>query len=109
MAKVVSAYLYATGAHRQHLSVLGSLGITVSFSDLIQKKQERTMTERPGKTPKILQARSTGLIVQLSQAMRLAARRLAATGLYALVYDNINIMNRVAEQIVGRKSENLNL
>ena len=109
MPKVVSAYMYATGAHRQHLSVLGSLGTTVGYSSLLQKKQARKVTPRPGKAPKIRQARSEGVVLQLSQSQRLAARKLAATGCYALVYDNINIMYRVAEQVLGRKSSILNL
>ncbi|KAF8890919.1 hypothetical protein BD779DRAFT_1438147, partial [Infundibulicybe gibba] len=40
----------------------------------------------------------------LSQACRTSARKLAASSLFITVYDNINMMIRVAEQIVGRKN-----
>lgn len=48
--------------------------------------------------------RSPGTLFQLSQACRKTARKIAQTGLFVTVYDNINLMFRVAEQIMGRKS-----
>ena len=44
----------------------------------------------------------TGTLRQLSGSMRARARLIAATGLYSTVYDNINMMFRSAEQIIGR-------
>ncbi|KAL1728864.1 hypothetical protein EV714DRAFT_213991, partial [Schizophyllum commune] len=43
-----------------------------------------------------------GTLRTLSESMRAAARRVASTGLYATVYDNINMVFRAAEQVVGR-------
>ncbi|KAJ7443701.1 hypothetical protein FB451DRAFT_1437210 [Mycena latifolia] len=43
-----------------------------------------------------------GTLRQLSGAMRDMARSVAATGLYAASYDNINMVFRAAEQLVGK-------
>ncbi|KAI0309709.1 hypothetical protein OF83DRAFT_1088874 [Amylostereum chailletii] len=45
-----------------------------------------------------------GVLSRLSEACREDAHDLAATHLFAGVYDNINLMIRVAEQIIGRKN-----
>lgn len=50
------------------------------------------------------QERKPGTLKRLSDAMRGAYRVLAETGLYGTVYDNINFMDRNAEQIIGRTS-----
>jgi len=49
--------------------------------------------------------RSPGTLYELSQACRKMAWRVASMGLFVSVYDNINLMFRVAEQILGRTSE----
>lgn len=46
-----------------------------------------------------------GVLSQLSLSCRRAARQLASGNLFQAVYDNINLTIRVAEQIVGRNSE----
>ena len=46
-----------------------------------------------------------GTLYELSRACRKTAQGVASTGLFVTVYDNINLMFRVAEQILGRKSE----
>lgn len=48
-------------------------------------------------------APAPGLLKQLSDACLGTLRREASTGLLAYVWDNINFMLRVAEQILGRK------
>jgi hypothetical protein len=48
---------------------------------------------------------SPGTLYELSQACCKTARRVASTGLFVSVYDNINLMFRVAEQILGRTSK----
>ncbi|KAJ7486591.1 hypothetical protein FB451DRAFT_1534500 [Mycena latifolia] len=49
-------------------------------------------------------ARAPGTLFLLSEACRATARAVAATSLFLVMYDNINMMVRVAEQILGRKS-----
>jgi hypothetical protein len=49
--------------------------------------------------------RTLGTLFQLSSACHGTARAVGATHLFSTVYDNINMMIRVAEQILGRKSE----
>jgi hypothetical protein len=61
------------------------------------------------KPKKKLKKCTLGTLFQLSQACHATARGIAATGLFATVYDNINMMIRVAEQILGQKSELLHL
>lgn len=95
----MALYLYATGSQRQPLMVLSHLGISESYSNLVAKVSSilpnaATTTKRPRKTP--------GTLKQLSDAMRQKARDVAASGIFGVVYDNINFMSRTAEQIVGR-------
>ncbi|KAJ7302510.1 hypothetical protein DFH08DRAFT_826533 [Mycena albidolilacea] len=49
-----------------------------------------------------LRAIRLGTLHQLSGAMRDMAQGVAATGLYAASYDNINMVFRAAEQVVGK-------
>lgn len=69
---------------------LGGLN-TENLEAILQSKKQRT--------------RTLGTLFDLSQACRSTARKLADTALFVIVYDNINMMVRVAEQILGRKSE----
>lgn len=43
-----------------------------------------------------------GTLQELSSSMRNIARGIASTGLFAASYDNINMMFRAAEQVIGR-------
>jgi hypothetical protein len=61
--------------------------------------------KREAKKAKKKRVRAPGTLWQLSQACRATARALASTGLFLVMYDNINMMVRVAEQILGRKSK----
>ncbi|KAJ6565079.1 hypothetical protein B0H10DRAFT_2200524 [Mycena sp. CBHHK59/15] len=49
-----------------------------------------------------------GTLRQLSGSMRDLARAVAATGLYAASYDNINMVFRAAEQLVGKNDSQEN-
>lgn len=56
----------------------------------------------PKKKPK---KRTLGTLYQLSNSCRATARLVALTRLLVIVYDNINMMIRIAEQVLGRTSE----
>ena len=103
-------YFYATGAQRQAITVLSTIGLSESYTNLIsknircyRKKEKRTDSELhlEGDSTDSVVTR-TGTLHQLSESMRTQAREIAATGLYLVVYDNINIQLRTAEQIIGR-------
>ncbi|KAG8982853.1 hypothetical protein FRB90_006505 [Tulasnella sp. 427] len=49
-----------------------------------------------------------GLIRKLSQYCRSAAQQLAQSLLYLTVYDNVNMSDKVAEQVLGRKDNPIN-
>ncbi|KAJ7264138.1 hypothetical protein C8J57DRAFT_1624548 [Mycena rebaudengoi] len=133
---VVGTYLMATGAQRQHFSVLQGFGISMGYASIITRGQTAKETDtkanetdlrddsgidgvdprtpgkhakknkraRESKKKKKKRKRSPGTLSLLSDACRATARALAATGLYLIVYDNINMMVRIAEQILGRKN-----
>ncbi|KIM41147.1 hypothetical protein M413DRAFT_72593 [Hebeloma cylindrosporum] len=105
--RMIGMYMYASGAQRQSISVLSTLGLSESYSNLVSKNMRRKETERgeiaagdlmEEETPKV----PTGTLYQLSASMREETRKIAATGLFATVYDNININFRNPEEIIGR-------
>ncbi|KAF7375236.1 hypothetical protein MSAN_00410200 [Mycena sanguinolenta] len=63
------------------------------------KKQRKK--KKKGKKKRI---RSPGLLSSLRDACMATNQALAASCKMALVYDNLNLMNRIAEQVLGRKS-----
>ncbi|RDB27091.1 hypothetical protein Hypma_005008 [Hypsizygus marmoreus] len=65
-------------------------------------EDENDTMARESDKPK--RTRKPGTLFDLSNACRKSAREIAATGLFVTVYDNINMMVRVAEQILGRKN-----
>lgn len=129
---MLGLYLYASGAQRQTMTVLSTLGITESYTNIVtknkrRKRKKKTATQtyqdpqpHPGTSSSITTANNpstsaplttadpvpcsqySGTLRQLSDSMRARARVIAATGLYSTVYDNINMMFRNAEQIIGR-------
>ena len=126
--RMIGMYMYASGAQRQAISVLSTLGLSESYSNLIsknvrrvrtvkgrkqktkekgkEKEEERGLEITPGSIteqegPKV----PTGTLYQLSESMRQETREIAATGLFATVYDNININFRNPEEIIGRHGE----
>ncbi|KAJ7288848.1 hypothetical protein C8J57DRAFT_1047484 [Mycena rebaudengoi] len=105
---VCGTYLMATGAQRQHFSVLHGIGFSMGYSSIIGQETKAKLTTDESTTVKKAKkkrVRAPGTLWQLSEACRATARALALTGLFLVMYDNINMMVRVAEQILGRKSE----
>lgn len=141
----MALYLYATGAQRQTISVLSTLGLSESYTNLITKNERReckkkttikttepttpdpnhatpmappvqpvladasfsssqtdVMESRNTELAKKYGSRYTGTLRQLSESTRARARSIATHGLYSTVYDNINMMFRNAEQLIGR-------
>lgn len=118
---MIGLYLYASGAQRQTISVLSTLGLSESYTNIITKNKRRakntntnenlpaTVTEIPeleaapdAVVKATLHSIYTGTLHQLSDTLRTQTRDIASTGLYSIVYDNINMMFRSAEQVIGR-------
>lgn len=124
---MLGLYLYASGAQRQTITVLSTVGITESYTNIVTKNKHRQRKKKISaepqdeSTPRPASADNTtvpaitstsemdsiplsysGTLRQLSDSMRTRARQIAATGLYSTVYDNINMMFRSPEQIIGR-------
>lgn len=68
------------------------------------RAQDRTTKPNPQKEPS-LASKVWGVIRNLSIWCRRKARVVAATGLYVAAYDNVNMVDKVAEQTVARKGE----
>ncbi|KAF7321739.1 hypothetical protein MKEN_00695600 [Mycena kentingensis (nom. inval.)] len=118
LKKVFGLYMYATGSQRQQIEVLSHIGLTETYSTLVDKKgkNKKKKAKRPAATSPPAQVtiedveaaadetKSTrpGTLRQLSEDMKAAARSLAESILFGGTYDNVNVMSRVAEQIVGR-------
>ncbi|KAJ7735443.1 hypothetical protein B0H14DRAFT_3613658 [Mycena olivaceomarginata] len=94
--RIMGLYLYATGAQRQTISVMSHLGIWESYQNLIHSS--RVMINRRRRVRIV----KPGTLQELSLSMRGFARVAASTGLFAASYDNINLVFRAAEQIMGR-------
>jgi hypothetical protein len=117
---VMGLYLYSTGATRQQISVMNHLGLSVSYVTLAGggNKAENLLTSKSdiaesaglgtkststsSKTGARVHKRRLGTLEALSESMRKATRKVAASNLYELVYDNINMLWKVGEQIIGR-------
>jgi len=115
---MIGLYLLATGAQRQAITVLSTLGLSESYTNIITKNVRRqrkakgpraslkdlpeTETAQTGVEEPTPPFQRTGTLHQLSDTMRAEARKISATGLFGTVYDNINMNLRSAEQIVGR-------
>ncbi|KAF8174074.1 hypothetical protein BJ912DRAFT_858960 [Pholiota molesta] len=94
---VIGTYLMATGSQRQHFTVFSSLGISMSYNSVVAAPSSQSTSKRK-------KDQSPGTLHLLSHACRDTARNIASTGLFITVYDNINMMIRVAEQVLGRKN-----
>ncbi|KAJ7036838.1 hypothetical protein C8F04DRAFT_1181176 [Mycena alexandri] len=133
-----SAYLVATGAPRQHFSVLGALGVSLGYTTVISKgvkvapapaATEDTATNEPEPTSdgedyddmpgleRSIRQKSRRSVkhpraqkdmkkhkTATKQKPRKKKARAPASGMFVTVYDNINMMVRVAEQILGQKN-----
>ncbi|KAJ7615159.1 hypothetical protein DFH06DRAFT_1013602 [Mycena polygramma] len=98
---VNSTYLAATGAPRQHYSVLGLYGVSVGYTSMIARGTLPLVQKNRRKRKR---ARAPGMLNSLHDACMTTARAVAESRLIGLVYDNLNLMARVAEQILGRKN-----
>ncbi|KAJ7917839.1 hypothetical protein B0H13DRAFT_2231360 [Mycena leptocephala] len=96
---VTGTYLAATGGQRQHYSVLGLYGFSMGYTSIISRSTGKASTEEVD-----VAVRGPGLFSSLHDACMTTSRALAATRSTMFVYDNVNLMNRIAEQILGRKS-----
>ncbi|KAJ7795220.1 hypothetical protein B0H14DRAFT_3555239 [Mycena olivaceomarginata] len=99
--RIMAIYLYASGAQRQTISVLAHLGISESYQNLI-KKSHFLINRRSHDIDPDDPLPATPPSTPLSGSMRDMARSVAATGLYAASYDNINMVFRAAEQVLGK-------
>ncbi|KAI0723617.1 hypothetical protein C8Q76DRAFT_767461 [Earliella scabrosa] len=112
---VLGLYAYAEGAHRQVISVLSHLGITSSYPALTGRlrSEDSTADSRPhDRTARanssIRSGRSAGLLKLLADACMREARERARNSVLAHVWDNVNFLFKVAEQVIGRKDSQQN-
>jgi hypothetical protein len=73
-----------------------------------KRKKNKGKSNKPKKKSKKKRkrrVRSPGLLSFLRDACMETTRKLAASRSALFVYDNVNLMNRIAEQILGRKSQ----
>jgi hypothetical protein len=104
--RLFGLYLYGTGSQWQSITVASHLGLSDSYRGITAKPQTRKVTkEIPGTKEKIIIEKTTpgGTLRVLSETMRNAYRKVAATGIFGTVYDNINWQSKVAEQTLGNK------
>ncbi|KAH9028542.1 hypothetical protein EDB84DRAFT_1400557 [Lactarius hengduanensis] len=105
---VMGLYLYSTGATQQQISVMNHLGLSVSYVMLTRRgnKAGNLLTSKLAPASSITSMHGhkhrLGTLEALSESMRKLTRKVAASDLYVLVYDNINMLWKVAEQILGR-------
>ncbi|KZP29949.1 hypothetical protein FIBSPDRAFT_985501 [Athelia psychrophila] len=103
LGQVMGLYMYASGAQKQVITVLSHLGLTESYSSITRKPRQAEDTEElEVPTMPSLKPWDAGTLRVLSNCMRGIARSVAATGLFGTVYDNINMVFRTAEQVIGR-------
>ncbi|KAJ7067779.1 hypothetical protein C8F01DRAFT_1217523 [Mycena amicta] len=119
LKKVFGLYMYATGSQRQQIEVLSHVGLTETYSTLVDKKRKKkrkkkaaagsaqstladiTINDVEAAAEKPESARH-GTLHQLSDDMKAVACDLADAIVFGATYDNINVMSRVVEQIIGR-------
>ncbi|KAH9832850.1 uncharacterized protein C8Q71DRAFT_878441, partial [Rhodofomes roseus] len=119
---IFGLYAYASGAKRQMIELLSHLGLCSSYNTLAANLgDDRLPPDDDHLPPDTTPASDTdssgsddedsddedkcveGILKRLSDACRRAARANASSRLVAFVYDNINIVFRVAEQASGNK------
>jgi hypothetical protein len=87
---------------------MSHLGLSESYTTISGKKRlgkSLRGDERDGDGNLLKPLRKGGSLRQLSDSMLNMARDVASKGLFATSYDNINMVFRVAEQIVGRTGQ----
>lgn len=85
---------------------MSHLGLSESYTTISGKKRLGTRGDERDSDGNLLKPlRKGGSLRQLSDSMLNMARNVASKGLFATSYDNINMVFRVAEQIVGRTGQ----
>ncbi|KZV81634.1 hypothetical protein EXIGLDRAFT_685766 [Exidia glandulosa HHB12029] len=109
-------YLYATGAQRQTISVLSHLGVSCSYTALhVPRNPHRVRyrfctfaspTDPQLDADKQRKGRASlpGILPTLSESCMKRVRVVTESGDYLGTYDNVNILDPVAEQSAGRKA-----
>lgn len=118
--RMTGLYLFSTGAQRQTITVLSTLGLSESYTNIVTKNLRRKSKKELAAIEAVRITNSselnhpnyvlldrkrsiyTGTLCQLSESMLNMARSIASTGLCFTVYDNINMMFRRSEQVIGR-------
>ncbi|EJF56897.1 hypothetical protein DICSQDRAFT_150154 [Dichomitus squalens LYAD-421 SS1] len=104
MRNLIGLYMYMNGASCQLIAIMSSIGVSSSYTD--QGGAIEDAIERPSTaTSRALDllSRGAGLLRRISESCRLSARDCGETTVLGHVYDNINMVFKVAEQILGRK------
>ncbi|KIY62594.1 hypothetical protein CYLTODRAFT_404336 [Cylindrobasidium torrendii FP15055 ss-10] len=112
--KVITLYCYATGAQRQNVEVLSHIGLAETYKGMTDTKVRHAKKTAASVTLEDIEEAAQqdacgkasvkkGTLRQLSDDMHETSKALASTGLFACVYDNINIYSKIAEQLIGRK------
>ncbi|EJD47860.1 hypothetical protein AURDEDRAFT_30600, partial [Auricularia subglabra TFB-10046 SS5] len=117
----VGLYLYVSGAQRQTISVMSHLGLSCSYTALVGKGT-KALIQAPEASPSVALAaaslsapagatprhRRPGILPVLSETCMSDARRVAEKEEHETTYDNLNLMFKAAEQIVGHKDSQEN-
>ncbi|KAL0059342.1 hypothetical protein AAF712_013920 [Marasmius tenuissimus] len=129
LKKLMGMYLFATGSQRQSISAMHHLGLSESYQSLVDKPRRRKRKKKASKSQStrpaipdaglepgdkhadtivslepsddIIESRP-GSLRALARNQQSVLRRIASVGLFGLVYNNINIVEKAAEQILGR-------
>ncbi|KAL1683059.1 hypothetical protein EV122DRAFT_286615 [Schizophyllum commune] len=99
---IFGLYLYASGATRQLITVLNHLGVSVSYVTLAGRGGKSLAWDDMPSQERKRRGPSLGTLEKLSLSMRELTRKLVADHAFLIVYDNINMSWKVAEQIIGR-------
>ncbi|KAF7345541.1 hypothetical protein MVEN_01572800 [Mycena venus] len=124
-------FLTATGAQRQHFPILGIYGFSIGYTSIISnvpktvndctaEKDASTdpmddldeiddapgvpacnKQKKKGSKKKRKHVRGPGLFSMLWDACMTTCQLVTQSGLELITYDNINLMNRIAEQVLG--------
>ncbi|KAF8595439.1 hypothetical protein BDV93DRAFT_456821, partial [Ceratobasidium sp. AG-I] len=104
---VFSLYMYAAGLQRQGFSILSHLGILISYTMLPRKSagDPQTGVQAPSGSVVAIKRRAPaiGPLKNLSvECMKEVKEMIKSKKAFGLVFDNINMVFKVAEQVIGR-------
>lgn len=83
------------------------MGVVVSYSSLVRNQGTTTARGKCRSASSVIAVRKKsskkpGILRSLSDACRAQAQEIMKTQACALAYDNINMVFKVAEQVIGR-------